>query len=116
MNYDIKNKIKNDKLDKLMFNKWNNNTLFEENTKPIVTKKNEYSTMSYQMWLGVKNYLENNSNYTDKINKNKKEKEKVNNGVKKNIKIYAINVLNKIFSYNKLKINKNEIYSHQIIF
>ena len=92
----LKKKNKNDNLDNILFNKWINNNQLEENTKPIITTNNEYSRMSYKMWLGVKNYLENSSSNTNKvINKN--------TNIKDNIKIYTIVMFNKIFSPNKLK-------------
>jgi hypothetical protein len=96
---------KNDNSDKIIFNKWLYSTPLEENTKPIVTKKNEYSSLSYHTWLSVKNYLETTSNDDNKPNIIK------NNKLKKNkIKIYTL-IFDKLFMFNKLKINNMNFYS-----
>jgi hypothetical protein len=90
---------KNDNSDKKVFNKWINSSLLEENTKPIISTKNEYSSMTYHMWLGIKNYAETSSSDGDKkkiINKS--------DNLKNNIKIYSL-LFNKIFSLAKPKIH-----------
>lgn len=107
---------KNDKSDKIIFNKWLANTPLEENTKPIVTKKNDYSSLSYHMWLGVKKYLETTSNDDNKVNKeNKKNKIKIkNNNLKINkIKIYTL-IFNKLLIFDKLKIYNMNFYSRML--
>ena len=96
----IKKNIKNENLDKILLDKWINNSILEENVEQINTKKNDYSTMSYQMWLGVKNYMEittSDNNNVKVINKN--------TNIKNSIKIYTIDILHKIFSISKLKIS-----------
>jgi hypothetical protein len=96
MNYE-KN---NDNTNKIKFNKWIGNTLLEENTKPIITKKNEYSSMSYHVWLSVKNYSEITSNDDNKL-------KIITSGKKKNkIKIYTL-MFDRMFSFSKLKIFMN---------
>ena len=91
---------KNDNSNKIVFNKWFNSYSLEENTKPIIFKKNEYSSMSYHMWLGTKNYLETSSNNNNDI------KAKIINNkfkIKNNVEIYSL-IFNKIFDLPKIHI------------
>ena len=106
-------KIKNKNLDKILLDKWINNSILEENAQQIITNKNDYSIMSYQIWLGVKNYMEitpddNNNKVINKIT-----------NIKNNIKIYSITIINKILLINKLIIIKrfnNYIKNKYVLF
>ncbi len=92
---------KNDNSNKIIFNKWINSSSLEENIKPIIFKKNEYSSMSYHMWLGTKNHLETSSN-----NNNDIKAKIINNNfkIKNNVKIYSL-IFNKIFLFGLPKIH-----------
>ena len=88
-------KIKNKNLDKILLDKWINNSILEENAQQIITNKNDYSIMSYKIWLGVKNYMEITPDDNNKVIN------KITN-IKNNIKIYSITIINKILLINKL--------------
>ena len=90
MNNDNNNN--NKKTNKLIYDKWINNSSFEENTTNNISTKNEYSTISYKIWLNVKNYLENTSS------DNNKPIKKINT-IKNKIKIYMIYIMQNIFSF-----------------
>jgi hypothetical protein len=99
---------KTENYDDIIFNNWKKKENIKENTNLIITKKNNYSVMSYSMWINVKNYLDKCS--TNDLNNKKEEKLK-----KKNIKIYIFIIFNKINLPVKINILKKNISICKII-
>ena len=95
-------KNKNENYSKSMVDSWKNNDT-KEDINPI---KNNYSFMTYSMWLNYKNYDEKCSynNIINPIKDNKKEK-KLSTNIEYNTKQKKINV-NKLKLYI-FKIHKN---------
>lgn len=89
-------------------NKWINNNDIEETTNSIVENTNNYSILTYGIWLGVKNQNEDclyyNNLFEKNIDINKQPKLNVNK-IKNKINIFTCLIISNVFNFTK-QINK----------
>ena len=104
--YKVKNnnyKVKNNNYVNNMINNWKINDKIEENTNPIINNKNNYSLMTYGMWLSIKNSDEKCSFFDNAYDFDTNTVNKIINKNKNKIKIYTIVIFHNIFSCFHIK-------------